>query len=226
MPRNKQALNTGRNQMTQQRFITSVSPSVSREERTRRNGHQGGVIWLTGLSGAGKSTLAMSANRMLFDLGYQTYVLDGDNLRNGLNADLGFSPASRSENIRRASEVAALLADAGAIVFAAFISPMASDRASARGIIGQHFHEVYVCASLSACEQRDAKGLYRLARSGRIDGFTGVSAPYEPPVSPGLSIDTDHDQVIQSTQTLVDFVSRTFSHSVQGDAYRQAPRSA
>jgi adenylyl-sulfate kinase len=215
MPRNKQALKPEEKQMTQHRFITSVSPSVSREERAGRNGHEGGVIWLTGLSGAGKSTLAMSANRMLFDLGYQTYVLDGDNLRKGLNVDLGFSQASRSENIRRASEVAALLADAGAIVFAAFISPMASDRALARCIIGQHFHEVYVCASLAACEQRDPKGLYRLARAGSIDGFTGVSAPYEPPVSPGLSIDTDHDQVIQSAQTLADFVTRSFSHSAK-----------
>jgi adenylyl-sulfate kinase len=199
--------------MSVERFITSVLPSVSRAERAGRNGHEGGVIWLTGLSGAGKSTLAMSANRMLFDLGYQTYVLDGDNLRHGLNADLGFSQASRSENIRRASEVAALLADAGAIVFAAFISPMASDRTVARGIIGRHFHEVYVRASLAVCEERDPKGLYRLARAGKIASFTGVSAPYEPPVEPSLSIDTDHDQVDQSAQALANFVTRTFSCS-------------
>jgi adenylyl-sulfate kinase len=195
------------------RFITSVLPSVSRSERHTRNGHKGGVIWLTGLSGAGKSTLAMCANRILFDLGYQTYVLDGDNLRNGLNADLGFSQQSRSENIRRASEVASLLADAGAIVFAAFISPLAQDRALARTIIKHDFHEVYVCASLAACEGRDPKGLYRLARAGKIDNFTGVSAPYEPPVAPSLSIDTTSEPVMQSAQMLADFVTASFSHA-------------
>jgi adenylyl-sulfate kinase len=199
--------------MNMDRFITSVLPSVSRAERAERNGHEGGVIWLTGLSGAGKSTLAMAANRMLFDLGYQTYVLDGDNLRSGLNADLGFAPASRAENIRRASEVAALLADAGAIVFAAFISPMAHDRALARGVIGRHFHEVYVRASLAACELRDPKGLYRLARAGKIDGFTGISSPYETPADPSLCIDTDYDQVVQSARALADFVTRTFARS-------------
>jgi adenylyl-sulfate kinase len=195
--------------MTVNRFVTSVLPSVSRAERCARNGHEGGVIWLTGLSGAGKSTLAMSANRMMFDLGYQTYVLDGDNLRSGLNADLGFSREARSENIRRAAEVAALLADAGAIVFAAFISPLADDRTLARGIIKQRFYEVYVCASLAACEERDPKGLYGLARAGSIGNFTGISAPYEPPATPDLSIDTTLDQVIQSAHMLADFVMRT-----------------
>jgi adenylyl-sulfate kinase len=197
-------------QMTVNRFITSVLPSVSRAERCTRNGHEGGVIWLTGLSGAGKSTLSMTANRMLFDLGYQTYVLDGDNLRSGLNSDLGFSQQARSENIRRAAEVAALLADSGVIVFAAFISPLAEDRTLARGIVKQGFHEVYVSTSLAACEERDPKGLYGLARAGSIGNFTGISAPYESPVTPSLSIDTTRDAVTQSAQILADFVMKTF----------------
>jgi adenylyl-sulfate kinase len=196
------------------RFITAVLPSVSRSERCEKNGHEGGVVWLTGLSGAGKTTLAMSANRRLFELGFQTYVLDGDNLRSGLNADLGFSQKCRSENIRRASEVAALLADAGTIVFAAFISPMAADRELARSVIKHNFFEIYVCASLATCEERDPKGLYRLARAGEIERFTGVSAPYESPTAPILSINTDCAGVAQCTQTLAEFVSNTFSQSV------------
>jgi adenylyl-sulfate kinase len=195
--------------MTVDRFITSVLPSVSRAERCARNGHEGGVIWLTGLSGAGKSTLAMSANRMLFDCGYQTYVLDGDNLRSGLNAGLGFSQEARSENIRRAAEVAGLLADSGAIVFAAFISPLTENRTLARDIVKHGFHEVYVCTSLAACEERDPKGLYGLARAGSIGNFTGISAPYESPVTPSLSIDTTRDSVTQSARRLADFVMKT-----------------
>lgn len=163
---------------------------VSKEEREGRNGHRGAVIWLTGLSGAGKSTLAMALERRLFARGAAVYVLDGDNVRAGLNADLGFSQADRAENIRRIGEVASLFSDAGMIVITAFISPMKRDREIAREAAGSRFHEVYVKADLKTCEARDTKGLYKRARAGEIADFTGISAPYEPPNSPELVIDT------------------------------------
>lgn len=179
---------------------------VSREARARRYGHDGAVIWLTGLSGAGKSTLAMRAEARLFEDGFRVYVLDGDNLRRGINADLGFSAAERHENIRRAGEIAALFADAGLIVLAAFISPYAADRAVARNAAGNQFHEVYVRAPLVTCEQRDPKGLYLKARHGEIAEFTGVSAPYEPPTGPELEIDTDALSVDAATDRLVAYI--------------------
>lgn len=171
-------------------MIFSVDHSVSSADRARRNGHRGAVIWLTGLSGSGKTTLAMRLEQALFGQGAQAYVLDGDNLRHGLNADLGFGPAARAENIRRAGQVAALFADAGIICIAAFISPYRADRARARDAAGAAFHEVHVHAPLAACEARDPKGLYRRARAGEIAEFTGVSAPYEAPEQPDLRIDT------------------------------------
>ena len=165
---------------------------VSTDERTGRNRCLGTVFWLTGLPGAGKSTIAMGAERALFRLGYPVYVLDGDNLRRGLASDLGFSPADRDENIRRAGEVAALFADAGMIAIAAFISPTRAERARARATLPPgRFHEVFVRASLEACERRDPKGLYARARRGEIAEFTGVSAPYEPPEAADLVLDTE-----------------------------------
>jgi adenylyl-sulfate kinase len=196
--------------MLEDRLVTKVIPSVSRAERCVRNGHGSGVLWLTGLSGAGKSTLAMAASRMLFESGFHTYVLDGDNLRAGLTSDLNFSKLDRAENIRRAAEVSALVADSGAIVLAAFISPMATDRQLASQIVRSNFHEVYIRASLSSCEKRDPKGLYRLARAGKIQSFTGVSAPYEPPEAPSLTIDTNSSLISQSTDMLVAFVRKVF----------------
>ncbi len=163
---------------------------ISREERERRNGHRGAVVWLTGLSGAGKSTLAMALERALFALGAAVYVLDGDNVRAGLNNDLGFSPADRAENIRRVGELAALFADAGTIAITAFISPMKRDREIARAAAGDRFHEIHVSADVNTCEARDTKGLYKRARAGEIAHFTGVSAPYEPPEHPELMLDT------------------------------------
>jgi len=162
----------------------SVEPhSLSPAERQRRFGHAGAVIWLTGLSGSGKSTLAMGLERRLFDLGHAAYVLDGDNIRAGLNADLGFSAEGRSQNIRRAGEVAALFADAGLICIAAFISPFREDRQRARAAVaGGRFFEVYLAADLAACEARDKKGLYRKARAGELRQFTGIHSPYEEPV--------------------------------------------
>ena len=149
------------------------------------------MVWLTGLSGAGKSTLATAVEAALIRAGHAACVLDGDNLRHGLNADLGFSPEDRRENIRRAGEVAALFADAGLIVIAAFISPYRAGREAAREAIGAaRFLEVFLDAPLAVCERRDPKGLYRRARAGEIAEFTGISAPYEPPEAPALTLDT------------------------------------
>ena len=181
----------------QRSLITTRATNVARTEhqvtadaRAARNRHRGAVIWLTGLSGAGKSTLAVEVERRLFDLGYQVYVLDGDNVRQGLNANLGFSPEDRAENIRRVGEMAALFARAGMIAVTAFISPYRSDRERARRAAGEDFHEVYVKADLAVCEARDPKGLYVKARAGEIADFTGISAPYEAPEDPDLVVDT------------------------------------
>jgi bifunctional enzyme CysN/CysC len=180
---------------------------VSREERERRNGHRGAVIWLTGLSGAGKSTLAMALERKLFAQGASVYVLDGDNVRAGLNSDLGFSAADRAENIRRIGEVAALFADGGTIVITAFISPMQRDREIARKAAGDRFHEIYVSADVQTCEARDTKGLYKRARAGEIADFTGVSAPYEAPDAPELTLDTASTTIEACVELLLDYVA-------------------
>jgi len=180
---------------------------ISRETRARRQGHEGAIIWLTGLSGAGKSTLATAAETRLFEDGYSVYILDGDELRRGISADLSFSAHDRHENVRRASAVAALLADAGVVVLVAMISPFASDRDAARRVGGPSFHEVFVKASVRTCEGRDPRGLYRRARAGEIPEFTGVSSPYEPPASPDLVIDTEQIDVATAVSRLVAFVT-------------------
>ena len=164
--------------------------TVSREERESLGGHKGVVLWFTGLSGSGKSTLANEVSVRLHKLGTRTYCLDGDNIRHGLNGDLGFSPEDRVENIRRIGHVSALFAEAGVITTTAFISPYRRERQLARDIAGDSFIEVYVCPPLDVCEERDPKGLYKKARAGEIPEFTGVSAPYEEPESAELSIDT------------------------------------
>ena len=197
--------------------VAIVDHGVSSAARARRNRHAGGVIWLTGLSASGKSTLAIAAEDHLFRKGYQVYALDGDNVRHGLNATLGFSPDDRAENIRRVGEVAALFAEAGFIVLTAFISPYRSDRARARAAAERAnpcgFHEVHVRAPLSVCEARDPKGLYRRARAGEIADFTGVSAPYEQPDRPELTVDTGDRAVADSLRLLVDYVERHFAFS-------------
>lgn len=197
--------------MGQTSDITPVEHRVSLAERERRSGHLGGVIWLTGISGAGKSTLAFALEERLFRAGFQVAVLDGDNVRTGLNADLGFSHADRTENVRRVGHVSALLAALGCVCVSAFISPYRADREMARRAVAermsaQRFFEVYVRADLATCEQRDPKGLYRKARAGRIKGFTAVDDAYEPPVEPALVIDTTHDTVAESLARLADFV--------------------
>lgn len=173
--------------------IFKVEHLMSVSARAQGKGHCGGVFWFTGLSGAGKSTTAMAVEKALFEKGLHTYVLDGDNIRHGLNADLGFSPEDRAENIRRVGEVAALMADAGLIVITAFISPYQADRDRARSAARDHFHEIYVRADLETCEARDAKGLYKKARAGQISDFTGINSPYEAPQNPDLVVDTQHN---------------------------------
>jgi bifunctional enzyme CysN/CysC len=187
--------------------IVKVEHRVTASERFRRNGHRGAVLWLTGLSGAGKSTLAVELEQRLFAKGYHVYVLDGDNVRSGLNANLSFSPEDRAENIRRVGEVAALFADAGMIVLTAFISPYQSDRARARRAAGEAFHEVYVAADLATCEQRDPKGLYKKARSGAIADFTGISAPYEAPDKPELVVNTGSSSIDASVEQVLDYIN-------------------
>lgn len=193
--------------------VTEVDHGVDNARRAARNRHRPGVLWFTGLSGAGKSTLAMALERRLFDEGYQVYVLDGDNVRSGLNANLGFSPEDRAENIRRVGEVAALLADAGMIVISAFISPYRADRARAREAAGDGFHEVFIKADVATCESRDPKGLYKRARAGEIAEFTGVSAPYEEPADPELVVDTSGRGVEPCLDELVAYVKSHFSNT-------------
>ena len=191
--------------------ITAVGHTVSREARVLRNGHKGGVLWFTGLSGSGKSTLALALEVLLFAKGYHVYVLDGDNVRNGLNANLGFSPEDRAENIRRVGEVAGLFADAGFLVISSFISPYRADRERARAAASSSFHEIYIRAPLAVCEQRDPKGLYRRARAGEIPEFTGVSSPYEPPESAELVVRTDQQGVEECLSELSAYVERAFA---------------
>jgi bifunctional enzyme CysN/CysC len=186
--------------------LHEVEHLLTAEARAWRNGHRGAVVWFTGLSGAGKSTLAMLVERVLFNKGFHVAVLDGDNVRRGLNADLGFEPEDRAENIRRVGEVAALFAEAGMIVISAFISPYQVDRDRARKAAPDSFHEIYIRAALETCEQRDPKGLYKKARAGAIREFTGISAPYEAPGSPELVVDTEAHDVEACVAQIVDYV--------------------
>ncbi|MBM3546634.1 MAG: adenylyl-sulfate kinase [Alphaproteobacteria bacterium] len=182
---------------------------VALAERWQANGHKSGILWLTGLSGAGKSTLAVELEQHLFRKGWHVTVLDGDNIRHGLSADLGFSPEDRTENIRRIGEVAALFARAGMIVITAFISPYREDRDGARKIAPELFHEIHVKADLATCEQRDPKGHYKKARAGLIPEFTGISAPYEAPASPELVVDTAANSLEACLGQLTAYVERT-----------------
>ena len=180
---------------------------VARELKQKRNQHKSRVLWFTGLSGSGKSTVANAAEKILHDMGLQTYVLDGDNVRMGLNKDLGFSHKDRTENIRRITEVANLFADSGSIVLTAFISPYREDRDKAREIIStDDFIEIFISADLSVCELRDTKGLYKKARAGEIKGFTGIDAPYEVPLNPELIVETDKNDIETCAQIVVDYL--------------------
>jgi bifunctional enzyme CysN/CysC len=190
--------------------ITAVTHGVPVKARWEKNGHKGGVLWFTGLSGSGKSTLAMALDSVLFSKNYEVFTLDGDNLRLGLNANLGFSTEDRSENIRRAGEVAALFASSGMIVIAALISPYAKSRDQIRQMFGGQFHEIYLDPGLEACEARDPKGLYKKARAGEILNFTGLSSPYEAPTNPELRIDTNKQTIEASLSRLSKYVDDVF----------------
>ncbi len=191
--------------------VTNVEHRVTAASRAERNGHMGGVLWFTGLSSAGKSTLAMEVEQRLFTKGYHVYVLDGDNVRRGLNVNLGFSPGERTENIRRVGEVAGLFADGGFICISAFISPYRADRERARHAAGEAFHEIFIDADLETCERRDPKGLYKKARAGEIEDFTGVSAPYEAPSAPELRVDTANHSIEDCVAQILDYVEGAFA---------------
>src|SRR5438445_10617158 len=187
--------------------ILWIEGKITAHQRATRSGHRGAVVWLTGLSGAGKSTIAQSIERDLFHHGMNTYVLDGDNIRHGLNSNLGFSPDDRVENIRRVSEVAKLMADAGTVVITAFISPYRMDRSRAREIAlegNAEFIEVFVDAPLEVCEARDPKHLYKKARAGQIREFTGIDAPYEAPEDQEIDVRTDKKTVDESVATILE----------------------
>jgi adenylylsulfate kinase len=190
--------------------ITWHHGHVTREQRSELLGHGSALVWLTGLSGSGKSTIARQVEHALIERGVHAYVLDGDNIRFGLNRDLGFSPADRTENIRRIGEVGKLMVDAGMIVMTAFISPYREDRDAVRALQAapEDFIEVLVDAPIEVCESRDVKGLYKRARAGEIPEFTGISAPYEPPLSPELVLPTAEQTVEESTAAVIDDLRR------------------
>lgn len=165
--------------------------TVTKERRERKNKHKGGLLWFTGLSGSGKSTLAHAVEEKLYQQGLNTFVLDGDNVRHGLCADLTFSDADRKENIRRIGHISHLFVEAGVVVLTAFISPFRQDRENVRKIVANDFYEIYCDCSLDVCESRDVKGLYKKARAGEIPFFTGINSPYDVPEDPDLSTKTD-----------------------------------
>jgi bifunctional enzyme CysN/CysC len=200
------AVYTSRKQIKSENIFWSES-EITAAVRASRNGHRGAVVWLTGLSGAGKSTIARALENELFQRAMNTYVLDGDNLRHGLNSNLGFAPEDRAENIRRVGEVAKLMADAGTVVITSFISPYRIDRRLAREIAlqgGAEFVEVFVNAPLAVCEERDPKGLYQKARAGQLKGFTGIDAPYEPPEDPEIVVHTHEQSATESVNQILD----------------------
>jgi len=197
--------------MAEQRATNIVwhQGAVTREDREQLNGHKGCTVWLTGLSGSGKSTIAVDLEKRLCERGIRSYILDGDNIRHGLNKNLGFSPEDRTENIRRIGEVAKLFTDAGTVTLTAFISPYRADRDQVRALMKTgDFVEVYVDCPVEVCEQRDVKGLYKKARAGEIKEFTGISAPYEAPNEPELTIRTSQQSVEQSALQILAYLEQ------------------
>ncbi|HCW36652.1 adenylyl-sulfate kinase [Mammaliicoccus sciuri] len=187
--------------------ITWHDSEVTKAQRQERNGHKSVVIWFTGLSGSGKSTISVALEKALFEQNITSYRLDGDNIRHGLNQNLGFSPEDRKENIRRIGEVCKLMVDAGVVTMTAFISPYEEDRNTVRDILEDgEFIEVYTKCSLDECESRDPKGLYKKARSGEIKEFTGINAPYEEPSNPEIVIDTENESVEESVEKIVAYL--------------------
>lgn len=178
-------------------------------QREELHGHKAYLLWFTGLSGSGKSTLANLVEIALHEKGLSTYILDGDNIRQGINKDLSFTPEDRKENIRRIAEISNLMLDAGLITLAAFVSPYIKDRQEVQRIVGKdNFIEIFVNTSLDECERRDIKGLYKKARSGKIKNMTGISAPYEAPVNPDLEVITDGQSIEESIEIIINFINK------------------
>ena len=197
--------------MTEQKATNIVwhQGNVTRGDREKINGHKACTVWLTGLSGSGKSTIAVDLEKRLWERGIRAYILDGDNIRHGLNKNLGFSPADRTENIRRIGEVAKLFTEAGVVALTAFISPYRADRDQVRKIMADgDFVEVHVDCPVEVCEQRDVKGLYKKARAGEIKEFTGISAPYEAPTKPELTINTAGQSVEASAKQILAYLEK------------------
>lgn len=193
-------------------YIYPIKTKVSAEERHRLMNQKPRLIWFTGLSGSGKSTLAVQLEAALHAQGFKTYLLDGDNIRSGLNKDLTFTDDARVENIRRISEVCKLFLDAGVVLLSAFISPFKADREQVKSIVGaENYIEVFVDAPLEICEQRDVKGLYKKARAGEVKNFTGISSPYEKPANPDIVIATDKMSVEQSIDVLMKSITPKIS---------------
>jgi len=192
--------------MEEKLHIIAHDYKVCRADREKRNGHRAVCLWFTGLSGSGKSTVANMVEQELHNRGHYTYILDGDNIRKGLNNDLNFTEQGRIENIRRIGEVAKLMIDAGIIVLAAFVSPFIKDRQLLRNLMDGSFVEIFVDAPLEVCEQRDVKGLYKKARAGEISNFTGISSPFERPLHPDVHIHTDSETLEESVQAVLDVV--------------------
>ena len=183
------------------------SGKITKEDRTKLLNQKGVTIWLTGLSGSGKSTIAVELEHALIENKHQAYILDGDNIRHGLNKNLGFSPEDRTENIRRIGEVAKLFTEANIITIAAFVSPYREDRGNVRKLLGHgEFIEIYVKCSLEVCEARDTKGLYKKVRAGEVKDFTGISAPYEEPLNPELTVDSSKLSVDESTRAILNYL--------------------
>jgi len=182
--------------------------NITRKDRNQLNQHKSSVLWFTGLSGSGKSTIANEVENQLFQQGKRVYTLDGDNIRLGINKGLGFTPEDRSENLRRIAEIAKLMVDAGMIVIAAFVSPLKEDRALVEAIIGEEdFVEVFVNTPLEECEKRDVKGFYAKARKGEIENFTGISAPYEAPEAPEITLKTLEQSPTELAKNVVDYLT-------------------
>ena len=187
--------------------VTWYERRLTKDDYHKRNGHDSAVLWFTGLSGSGKSTLAHLVEERLFEKGWYTYILDGDNVRHGINGDLGFSETDRRENIRRIGEVSKLFTEAGVLVLAAFISPYRQDRDRVRALFEpREFIEIYLKCDLSTCEERDPKGLYRKARAGELPDFTGIDSPYEEPRNPELIVDTGKMGIEESVESILNYL--------------------
>jgi adenylylsulfate kinase len=198
----------------EKRNISRFNGYIERSDREKLHGHKGAVVWLTGFSASGKSTIAHDLEKRLYEMACAAYVLDGDNVRHGLCADLGFAPCDRSENIRRIGEMAHLFVDAGIILIAAFISPDKTDRQKIRALIGEeNFVEVFVDCPISVCRQRDPKGIYKKAMAGEIENFTGVSAKYDRPENPHITIKSHEESIDSATNRLIAYLKqRHFIH--------------